>query len=1077
MLPEFKNKKKEKSKMKRIRFLRIIFLVISIAIFNLAGMTVAQDSQRFQRQILVTTTEDELNSIFANDTCSLREAIILVNSLHQPSFLEKFGGCTYSTSLIDISDKPLRFPRTRITLKEGVYKLTRKNLVFPHLSQDTGNLNIYEGVEIHGAGPEKTIIDGSGIRDFDKLGGVFSITFPPKNPNPIPGLPRLPPIGELGLGIIAITDLTIKNGRNQASQSGDRPKGSAVFHDFSAYALTFNNVNIENSADFLPAVHVVSGGLSFMNSRCTRNVTTCIESTQDVSIENSIFLDNGTAVHLKSSQDNPKQLRIKSSILASNNRAIDAEFPEVFELSDSTVTGNTPQEGFAIEIRNDTNTQSSIVNSIIAGNFTNSPQGGNTLSSRQRNCDGFQYTSEGFNLVGSGCIGFGEASDQIISGKAQLEVDFAPKQNSPATDNGNPECPFSDIYGNTRDVDGDGDRNTQCDIGAVERQTLGQPQADLALSVNSGPNGYFRGVQVDHEIELRNNGPLVANEILVEISLPANASSISTTNPSCAINQGRVPFLSCIYGSLGANATNLIPFSFVISENQPAIEQHLSAQVRGAVNDRVTTNNALDITLVPFDVAVAPIPQGVDFTVTISESVDPVIAGENLEYLLTVTNVGTKSGKATLALTYPKGATPPENCDVTAEKAVCETGSIAANVSKKFLLKLKAEGNTTPIIEAVVNSPNDINQENNSATEKTEVINPPASTNNMTDLTAGISGSSRLQINTESTYKITLKNLSSESAVNSQLKIRLSDGLEFVERTFGCTDIDSEITCDLSNISALADKAINIKVATLSSSGTESIDVQLNSDTTDSDPSNNSDTKTIEVVQEPTTNLTFSVSDTQLERRNIAVGESNINVLQFQATGERASLTALNLTTRGTGQDATDLQNVKLWHDNNANGLVDDGDVQLAQGNFASDDGAVRLELTQPLNLSQPANLLVSVDVNSRLALGFSLFVAFGLLGLGMIKRVSRNNSANRFLNIILILSILTLVGCGGSTTKTPVTSPKQPAQTTQPTQPIISKQVSFQLTLESAEAIVPSSNALSIVGLPITGTDLTVTE
>ena len=155
---------------------------------------------------------------------------------------------------------------------------------------------------------------------------------------------------------------------------------------------------------------------------------------------------------------------------------------------------------------------------------------------------------------------------------------------------------------------------------------------------------------------------------------------------------------------------------------------------------------------------------------------------------------------------------------------------------------------------------------------------------------------------------------------------------------------------------------------------------------------------------------------------------------------------------------------MKLWQDSNGDGLVDSGDVQLGQGKFNSDDGGLRLELTNPLNLSQPVNLLVTVDISSRLVLNFTILMAFGLFGLGIVRRFQHNRYLNRGLTFILVLTLLALVSCGGQTA-------------TGPTQPTPSKQETFQLTLESAEAIVPSSNTLNIIGLPITGTNLTVTE
>jgi len=154
--------------------------------------------------------------------------------------------------------------------------------------------------------------------------------------------------------------------------------------------------------------------------------------------------------------------------------------------------------------------------------------------------------------------------------------------------------------------------------------------------------------------------------------------------------------------------------------------------------------------------------------------------------------------------------------------------------------------------------------------------------------------------------------------------------------------------------------------------------------------------------------------------------------------------------------------------------------VQLSQGNFALDDGGVRLELQTPLNVSEPVNLLVTVDINSRLARNFGILMAFSLLSFGLVKRLRRNRYVSGALTIVLVITLLALVSCGGQTvkqsiTQPPVTKPNQPPQPNQPT--VSTKQVNFQLTLESVEAIVPSTNTVNVIGLPIKGTTLTIFE
>jgi hypothetical protein len=83
----------------------------------------------------------------------------------------------------------------------------------------------------------------------------------------------------------------------------------------------------------------------------------------------------------------------------------------------------------------------------------------------------------------------------------------------------------------------------------------------------------------------------------------------------------------------------------------------------------------------------------------------------------------------------------------------------------------------------------------------------------------------------------------------------------------------------------------------------------------------------------------------------------------------------LTLRASGTGNDRRDILQVKLWHDRNANGSVDAGDLLLGQGAFPADDGSVSFSFEEGPILSQllPFYLLVTYD----LRLGISLQKTF----------------------------------------------------------------------------------------------------
>ena len=147
----------------------------------------------------------------------------------------------------------------------------------------------------------------------------------------------------------------------------------------------------------------------------------------------------------------------------------------------------------------------------------------------------------------------------------------------------------------------------------------------------------------------------------------------------------------------------------------------------------------------------------------------------------------------------------------------------------------------------------------------------------------------------------------------------------------------------------------------------------------------------------------------------------------------------------GTGNDAADLTNVKIYRDANANGLVDNSEVIVAQGKFNADNGTLTLTpTTTALAASGATQFLVVVDVNSSLA-ALRFVPALGgllLLGLGVRRR--------RWLGALGLAVLLT--AC--------------------PTPTVV--QNSYQLKLESVNL---SSNGavVSVTALPMVGATLTV--
>jgi predicted outer membrane repeat protein len=170
-------------------------------------------------------------------------------------------------------------------------------------------------------------------------------------------------------------------------------------------------------------------------------------------------------------------LRVTNSTITGNLAAgrgggIYGEGLRVALVADSTVYGNTAAEGGGVSWTG--YGRATLRNSIAAGNLA---------SGAGPDCLGAVF-SQGYNLIGNdaGCAFAAGPGDLVGTPAAPIDPLLGPLQNnggptwthallaaSPAVDAGTPtRCPPTDQRGYLRPVDGDGDGNPVCDIGAFE---------------------------------------------------------------------------------------------------------------------------------------------------------------------------------------------------------------------------------------------------------------------------------------------------------------------------------------------------------------------------------------------------------------------------------------------------------------------------------------------------------------------------------------------------------------------------------------------------------------------------------
>jgi hypothetical protein len=147
----------------------------------------------------------------------------------------------------------------------------------------------------------------------------------------------------------------------------------------------------------------------------------------------------------------------------------------------------------------------------------------------------------------------------------------------------------------------------------------------------------------------------------------------------------------------------------------------------------------------------------------------------------------------------------------------------------------------------------------------------------------------------------------------------------------------------------------------------------------------------------------------------------DVPALQFTVAppaGATASyaLTGLTLTASGSGHDALDIASVKIYPDNNGNGIVDAAEKPLlvASGSFTADDGQAIINFA-PTGVLNGRAYLVTVDVSNTIAA--EAVQAAGMAGLAALALwggaggLRRRHAAAM---VVLVAISLLQASCGG---------------------------------------------------------------
>ena len=215
--------------------------------------------------------------------------------------------------------------------------------------------------------------------------------------------------------------------------------------------------------------------------------------------------------------------------------------------------------------------------------------------------------------------------------------------------------------------------------------------ADLSVSKSDSADPVSAAGSFSYTVSVSNGGPSTATNVSVTDTLPPGVGFVSASGTGWACSEaGGV--VTCTRSSLAVGAAPDITISVTAPSSGGVITNNVS--VSAMETDPVAGNDsASEMTTVT---AVA------DLVVTKTDSVDPVIAGNDLTYTVTVTNNGPSDAQDVVVTdTLPAGVTLVSTSGCAEDPsgvATCTLGTIAASSSDQYTITVTVDSATTGVL-------------------------------------------------------------------------------------------------------------------------------------------------------------------------------------------------------------------------------------------------------------------------------------------------------------------------------------------------------------------------------------------
>ena len=247
-------------------------------------------------------------------------------------------------------------------------------------------------------------------------------------------------------------------------------------------------------------------------------------------------------------------------------------------------------------------------------------------------------------------------------------------------------------------------------------------RADLGISGNAVPASVLTGQNVSFEIAVGNIGPDPATAVLFDGALSAALEAIGASGNgwTCTVNARQV---ECTRTSIAVNATESLTVTARVLPGATGIAD-MALQVTSSVTDPVLANNASRV-------AVSYQAGGADLSIVKTDSIDPVAAGAEFSYTLTVSNAGPEAASGVVvsdtlpaSLSFVSASGAGFTCANTAGTVRCTLATplpAGASAAATIAVRAPTAGSSISNEGVVSASTNDPNLANNRSTQTTQI--------------------------------------------------------------------------------------------------------------------------------------------------------------------------------------------------------------------------------------------------------------------------------------------------------------------------------------------------------------------